>query len=162
MGHELELGLQLIFKGIRKLRGAYAQRKFTIDGRLVGDIGEVIAATYYDLSLYDNQKPDHDGHTSTGRKVQVKATFKESLTFSSVPEFYLGIKLFENGTYEEIYNGPGKVIFDHYRHRSGIGEKLLSFPNTELKRLSAKVASAKKIKLRADIGKPTRGGARNG
>jgi hypothetical protein len=145
MSNELELGLKHIFRGIRALRNAYSRKKFTIDGRLVGDIGEVVAATYYDISLYDVQKPGHDGHTSDGKKVQVKATFKESLTFSSVPDYYLGIKLFENGKYEEIFNGPGKVIFDHYKHRAGIGTKLLSFPIKELKVLSQGVAAKKKI-----------------
>jgi hypothetical protein len=42
--------LALIFQGIEKLKSAFPHRQFTIDGRLVGDIGEVIAALEYDLT----------------------------------------------------------------------------------------------------------------
>ena len=41
-------GLRLIFQGIAHLEKAFAYRAFTIDGRLVGDVGEVIAAVEYD------------------------------------------------------------------------------------------------------------------
>ena len=33
------------------LRAAYPDRKFTLDGRLVGDLGEVLAAEHYDIEL---------------------------------------------------------------------------------------------------------------
>jgi hypothetical protein len=36
--------LRLISEGIQHLKRAFPNRKFTIDGRLVGDIGEIIAA----------------------------------------------------------------------------------------------------------------------
>jgi hypothetical protein len=37
-------GLALMFHGIERLRSAFPNRHFTIDGRLVGDVGEVIGA----------------------------------------------------------------------------------------------------------------------
>ena len=42
--------LTLIFQGIERLHEAFPSRAFTIDGRLVGDIGEVIAELEYDLT----------------------------------------------------------------------------------------------------------------
>ena len=140
--------LELIFDGIEQLREAFPGKSFTIDGRLVGDIGEIIAAFEYDIELYEVQKADHDGETSDGRKVQVKATFKDSLTFKTVPDYYLGFKLFEDGRHEEIFNGPGRIIYEHYKHRKGIGETLLSFPVDELKRLSEMVPESERIRLR--------------
>jgi hypothetical protein len=131
--------LKLIFEGINRLKGAFPQKEFTIDGRLVGDIGEVVAALEYDVELFDVLHRGHDGKTSGGRFVQVKATFKDSLTFRTVPDYYLGLKLYRDGTHEEIYNGPGKLIFEKYKYRSGIGKDLLSFPNTDLRELSARV-----------------------
>jgi hypothetical protein len=50
-------GLRLIFEGIAELTKAFPNRAFTIDGRLVGDIGEVIAALEYDVILDDVSKP---------------------------------------------------------------------------------------------------------
>jgi len=140
--------LKSIFSGIIELHQAFPSKNFTIDGRLVGDIGEVIAALEYDFELYDVQMADHDGKTSDGRKVQVKATFKNSLTFTTVPDYYLGFKLYEDGNFEEIFNGPGHVIYERYKHRKGIGKTQLSFPLNELKQLSNGVSESEKIKRR--------------
>jgi hypothetical protein len=140
--------LELIFYGIELLREAFPWKSFTIDGRLVGDIGEIIATLQYDIELYEVQKANHDGETSNGRKVQVKATFKDSLTFKAVPDYYLGFKLFKDGRHEEIFNGPGRIIYQHYKHRKGIGETLLSFPVNKLKRLSEMVPESERIRLR--------------
>jgi hypothetical protein len=137
-----------IFVGIEHLRDAFPDKKFTIDGKLVGDIGEVIAALEYDVSLYVTQKAGHDGETSDGKRVQVKATFKKSLTFKTVPDYYLGFKLHRDGEYEEVFNGPGKVIFEHYSHRKGVGKGLLSFPISELRKLSKNVQRTERIRRR--------------
>ncbi len=140
--------LALIFQGISRLKETFRNREFTIDGRLVGDVGEVIAALEYDVILYDISQPDHDGTTSDGRRVQIKATFKDSLTFKTVPDYYLGFKLFPDGQYEEIFNGPGSVIQERYKHRKGIGVQLLSFPLKDLKTLSRDVLASERIEKR--------------
>ena len=137
--------LRHIFNGIKQLANAFPGKAFTIDGRLVGDIGEVIAALEYNIKLYTTQKAHHDGEASDGRKVQIKATFKDKLTFKAIPEYYLGFKLFEDGRYGEIFNGPGKIIFERYKHRQGIGKELLSFPIAELKKLSGTVPKSERI-----------------
>ncbi len=72
--------LRLIFQGIAQLRDALPNRAFTIDRRLVGDVGEVIAALEYDVVLHDVSQPNHDATASDGRNVQIKATFNDSLT----------------------------------------------------------------------------------
>lgn len=140
--------LGLIIQGIEKLRGAFPHRKFTIDGRLVGDIGEVIAELEYDLDIDHVSRPCHDAVTADGRRVQIKATFKDQLTFKTVPDFYLGFRLFPDGRHEEIYNGPGDLIYQRYASRKGIGEVLLSFPLSELRRLSASVDPTARIPRR--------------
>lgn len=141
--------LKLIFQGIEGLKEGFENRRqFTIDGRLVGDIGEVIAELEYDITIDKISQPGYDGTTSDGKRVQVKATFKNSLTFSSVPDLYLGLKLNEDGTFEEIYNGPGHHIGTRYKHRRGLGENLLSFPIGELKKLQLLVGPHEKIRRR--------------
>jgi hypothetical protein len=140
--------LTSIFQGIEILTTAFPNRRFTIDGRLVGDIGEIIAALEYDIALDEKSQPDYDGQTSDGRKVQIKATFKESLTFTTVPDYYLGFKLSADGSYEEIYNGPGQILYTRYSHRKGIGATLLSFPISELRELSKAVVSGERIPKR--------------
>lgn len=86
-------------------------KKFTLDGRLVGDIGEVLAQVEYDLELYKGLEKIHDAVTPDNRKVQIKATMKDSLTFpcaeSKIPDYYLGVKINKDGTLTEIFNGKG-------------------------------------------------------
>jgi hypothetical protein len=147
--HEtISAALVLIFQGIEQLSSAFPGRAFTIDGRLVGDIGEVIAALEYDVILDDLQQPIHDGSTSDGRRVQIKATFKERLNFKTASEYYLGFKLDADGSYEEVFNGPGSIIRDHFSHRRGIERVLLSFPVSELRKLAATVEQKDRIPKR--------------
>lgn len=146
--HSIAEALQLIFEGIRQLKKTFPEKEFTIDGRLVGDIGEIIATLEYEVELFDVLCKGYDGRMPDGRLVQVKATFKNSLTFRSVPDYYLGLKLYEDGRHEEVYNGPGRLIYDRYKHRSGIGKDLLSFPNAELRLLSASISGNDRIPRR--------------
>ena len=145
----IEEALNLIFSGIEKLQNAYPHRKFTIDGRLVGDIGEIIAERDYKITLDKKSKKDYDGTCEdTNDRVQIKATFKNSLTFKTVPTFYLGLKLSKNGNYEEIYNGPGQNIFEEFFDRAGIGEKQISLSIAKLQKLSHMIPEEEKIKKR--------------
>ncbi len=144
--------LDLIFRGIAILQTEFTNRRFTIDGRLVGDIGEIIAAAEFDVVLDEVGQADHDGHTSDGRHVQIKATFKDSLTFTTTPELYLGFKLYPDGGHEVVFNGPGEIIFNEYKHRQGIGVKQLSFPISRLKELSTTVPDKDRVPKRAEKG----------
>ena len=140
-------GLALIFQGIERLKDEFPTRTFTIDGRLVGDIGEVIAELEYDVSLHIVAQPRHDGKTSDGREVRLEH-FQGSLTFVSVPDYYLGFKLYVDGNYEEVFNGPGSLIYERYQTRKDIGKRLLSFPISELRKLSQNVERDKRIPKR--------------
>jgi hypothetical protein len=141
--------LELIFRGIDKLKECFPEKAFTIDGRLVGDIGEVLVALEYEVKLYEVQTPAHDGETPDGRKVQVKATFKDKLTMTAVPELYLGLQLSPDGNHREVYNGPGALIAEEFAHRSGIGERQLSFSIAALQQLSQRVPAGQKVARRA-------------
>ncbi|WP_250493784.1 hypothetical protein [Caballeronia sp. GAWG1-1] len=149
MSHpQIKEGLKCIFEGIELLRVQFPHRRFTIDGRLVGDIGEIIAELLYDVKLDEVSEPCHDGVTSSGRRVQVKASFQDHLTFGKTPDYMLGLKLNYDGTFEEIYNGPGAIVRQRYEHRKHVGEKLLSFPMSELRKLSSDVAPQDRIAKR--------------
>ena len=62
--------LKPIFEAVQRLKRAFPNRAFTIDGRLVGDMGEVIAALEYDLILHDVSRPTHDATTLDGRNAR--------------------------------------------------------------------------------------------
>ena len=136
---KVKTALKKIFSGIDELKGLFPQKNFTVDGRLVGDIGEMLAFRDYEITLYQRLSPKHDGETLAGKKVQIKATFKNSLTFKNIPEYYLGIKLNQNGTYEEIFNGPGQIIARRYKYKKNFGKVAFSIPISTLKDLITKV-----------------------
>jgi len=132
----IEQALTQIFQAIDELRTEFDnKRQFTLDGRIVGDIGEILAEIDYDLIIDKVQQADHDAITSDGRRVQIKATFKDKLTFKTTPELYLGLKLYKDAKYDVIYNGSGLHIENAYKHRKGLGRKQLSFSIDQLKAL---------------------------
>lgn len=145
--------LEHIFNGISKLREEFKKKHFTIDGRLVGDIGEVIAERDFDIILHKKQKPYSDAVTSDGKKeVQIKATFKDTLTFKKSKGengeslLYLGFKLNEDGSYEVIYNGPCDLIAEKFSHRKGLEKDLLSFSIKSLSELSKKIPDNERVR----------------
>jgi len=99
-------------RGVVTLSRACRIRKFTPDGRLVGDVGEFLAVRYYDMKLYGKQTEGHDGETSKGWRVQVKATFGKNLYMRKVPDYLLGFQLREDGGFREVFNGPGELVRD--------------------------------------------------
>lgn len=133
---------------VQKLNVSYPKKKFTLDGRLVGDLGEILVEEFYDVLLYENIKAEYDGETSDNKKVQIKTTMLDSLTFPAnhIPEYYIGIKIASNGSLEEIYNGPGKYIFELVKNRSIPKNQLHILPIKKLKEISEKIKEEDRIK----------------
>ena len=114
----------------------------------MGDIGESLAGLDYQVILDSKSRALHDAVTLDGRNVQIKATFQDHLTFKKPPELYLGLKLHRDGSYEEIFNGPGSLIFERYAHRAHIGEKLLRFPIAELRAIGRNIPMESRVQRR--------------
>ncbi len=136
---------------VEKLCAAYPKKKFTLDGRLVGDIGEVLVENAYELQLFEDVKRHHDADCSDGRLVQIKATMKKSLTFPAdhVPNYYLAVQIHSDGTFTEVFNGPGAIAWEAVKHRAAPKTNLHSVPIATLMRLQARVPSGDKIPLRS-------------
>ena len=142
----------------QKLRDKYKDhgKQFSLDGKLVGDIGEVLAAAKYDLKLYKENEPIHDAEEiSTLRKVQIKASFKNYSYFpygeGKVPEYFLSINILENGEIEELFNGPGAFIVEHYivaRKLKDYNKTFYTLSPSILKKLNELVHTDDKIKLK--------------
>ena len=102
-----------LYKITNELENSYPGRKFTIDGHLVGSIGEVIVAEHYNLDLLPNSTKTHDARTKDGKMVQIKATQVKGIAISSEPDYLIVIRLLSDGSWEEIYNGPGRAAWDN-------------------------------------------------
>jgi hypothetical protein len=149
---QIEKALKSIFHGIGLLQRSFSNRQFTIDGRPVGDMGEIIAAAEFDITLDEKSMAKHDGTSRDGRKVQVKATFKDKLTFRTVPDYYLGLQLYRDGRHEVVFNGPGHIIGEVLKRRKGFGISLISLTTSRLRRVSATVPDSDRIQRRVKEG----------
>ena len=96
-----------LIKIVNELESDFPGRHFTLDGHLVGSIGEVLTVYYYGIELYTASAVAHDGEVD-GRKVQIKITQQDSILISHEPEYLIALYLNKDGTVYEIYNGPGK------------------------------------------------------
>ena len=115
-----------LYKITNELGSSYPGRKFTIDGHLVGSIGEVIVAEHYGLELLRNSTETHDAVSTEGKYIQIKATQINRIAISSEPDYLIVIKLFSDGSWEEVYNGPGKPVWDNAGKMQKNGQRPIS------------------------------------
>ena len=115
-----------LYRITNELEYAYPGRKFTPDGHLVGSIGEVIVAEHYGLTLLPNSTKTHDAITIDDKYVQIKATQVKGVSISSEPDYIIVIKLFSDGTWEEIYNGPGNLVWNNAGKMQKNGQRPIS------------------------------------
>ncbi|MBR3312040.1 MAG: hypothetical protein IKG15_09510 [Solobacterium sp.] len=115
--------IQELFITVNELEVEFPERRFTIDGHLLGSIGEVLSAYYYGIELYRSSTKVHDGEIGK-RKVQIKITQQDNILISAEPDYLLVLYLAKNGIVYEVYNGPGKEPWNtaskkdshNYRH----------------------------------------------
>ncbi len=115
-----------LYKITNELEQSYPGRKFTPDGHLVGSIGEVIVAEHYGLILLPNSTKTHDALSGDGKQVQIKATQVKSVSISLQPDYIIVIKLFSDGSWEEVYNGPGKPVWENAGKMQKNGQRTIS------------------------------------
>jgi hypothetical protein len=141
----------------KKLKDKYIHlnKQFSLDGKLVGDIGEVLVAEKYGIELYPENTAVYDGfEIKTGRKVQIKASFKSYSYFpysaNKLPDYFLSVNILENGELEELFNGPGSFLKEHYidaRRLKHYKETFYTLSKGRLKELNSLVPNEEKIKI---------------
>lgn len=119
---------------------------FTLDGNLVGDIGEALAVEYFGIILNDRCGEGIDGTATDGRSVQVKTTgtgrgpaFRDTehahyMLFFSVD--------FAACTASVVYNGPEAPVRAKLP-ASGAGQKSVSM--SQMRALDALVPDADRL-----------------
>lgn len=149
-----DIAIRKLLSIVEELRKEYPNKQFTLDGRLVGDLGEIIVEQNYDVELYKKLVPIYDGEDSRKRKVQIKATFNKTLGFpckeNEIPDYYIGIKIFPDGTFQEIYNGPGKIIWEMIRYRKPTKNSIFSISNSSLENMNKNILKEDRINLRVE------------
>jgi hypothetical protein len=99
-----------LYQIVAEVEAMFQGRPFTPDGHMVGSLAECFAEYYYGLKLYACSYPGHDAQTEDC-KVEIKATQGNSVSLRSGPEKLLVFRLLRDGSFEEIYNGPGAPVW---------------------------------------------------
>lgn len=100
--------LKQIYRAVAGLEKMFPGRHFTTDGHMAGSIGEAIAAYHYRIELY---KPSHrmfDGRKDE-KEIQIKATQKGVADLKPGGGTLLVLKLEQDASFEEVYNGNAKT-----------------------------------------------------
>lgn len=130
---------------VDKLEAMFPGRPFTPDGHMVGSLGECLVADAYDLELMPPSNNGYDALTKAGKKVEIKATQARSVAFRSCPEHTIIIRILPDGTFEECYNGPGGLIWQHFEGRTMPSNGQYQISVNQVKELYATVPDSQRI-----------------
>ena len=132
---EFSSAVKNVFDACRRLSKASGwMRPFTPDGRMVGDIGEVIAGIFYQVNLHNIGRHNWDG-TYNNRNVQIKATGGKGTYLKKPPKesFAKGLLMVfhidrESGKYELVYNGDIQRVWCDLKNKKPdiTGAKIIS------------------------------------
>ena len=142
---ELTVIINELYALTARLEKMYPGRHFTPDGHLVGSIGEVFAAERYGISLFTAGCETHDGKAPDGRLVQIKATQRRSVGIYEEPEYLLVFSIDAEGRLSEVYNGPGKPVWQLFagKKRPKTGQYQVSL--SRLRELNERVSPRDRI-----------------
>jgi hypothetical protein len=111
-----------IFALVVELRRRFPGKRFTPGDKLIGDTGETLAEKLFDLEPLGDPK-SHDFRCCTTKlKVQVKTTSGESVGLGLKKEEFqhlLVFKLYAEGDYELLYDGPGAPVWKATENKKG-------------------------------------------
>ena len=113
---QLKTVMHNLWDCVEQLKLEYPGRPFTIDGLLLGTLGEVYAAKHFNLKLNDNPiERGYDATDKEGRKYQIKTTqaarFNFKIPAKEMTLIFIKIDK-EKLTTLTIYKVDGKHIWD--------------------------------------------------
>jgi len=114
MRKEIINKIKKLFEARDELKSMCKNWKFTLDGKLFGDIGEAIVCHHFDLKPLKEGTKTHDAVSKNGSVlVKIKTTQKDRVGLGlEVRKFQhlIVVKIEDNGEYRFVYNGPGEMV----------------------------------------------------
>ena len=127
-----------------RLKQIHPHRNFTLDGILVGSLGEVLAEYYYGLSPLNTGTKCHDCFIGDC-KVQVKTTQKDAIQIGEPCEHLIALKLLPDGSAEELFNGPGHLVWDVVKDKPLPKNGLYAVRVTKLRELMKSISAGDRL-----------------
>ena len=134
---QLKAGFKKLIEGRNLLRaeylrhtdgGGHGPRDFSLDGRLVGDLGELVAAMIAPIVLTDGAGPEYDGYLNDhpDQKVQVRCSLRDdSISIKHGQGHFIAVQIREDdgGQYRVVYDGPAKKPWIYVNATKHTGER---------------------------------------
>ena len=136
--------IKTLYQISHELEELFPGRHYTPDGHMIGSIGEALAASCYGLTLFEAGRVTHDAKAPDGRLVQIKATQIDRVALSSEPNWLLVLQIHSDGTFSEVYNGPGKLAWDNCGKLQKNGQQPISL--AKLRSLQVEVPEEERLK----------------
>ncbi|MGC8122117.1 DUF6998 domain-containing protein [Marinobacter sp. VGCF2001] len=134
-----------LYATVNELEGMFPGRHFTPDGHMVGSLGECLVADAYNLDLKTASNKGYDAITKCGLEVEIKATQSNSVAFRSQPQHTIIIKIMPDGTFEEIYNGPGVLVWEQFNGKRVPSNGQFQISLNKLRQLNQSVTVADRV-----------------
>lgn len=146
MDHEKFKSLiKQLYSTVNELESMFPGRHFTPDGHMVGSIGESLVADAYGLELMTASNKGFDAISTTGKQIEIKASQARSAAFRSEPEHAIVIKILPDGSFDEIYNGPGSLIWRQFLDKPLPNNGQYQISLNKLKILNEQVAESMRV-----------------
>ena len=133
-----------LYQIVDELEEMFPGRHFTPDGHLVGSLGEALVAYHYGLDLLTASEKGRDA-VKDGVSIEIKATQGSRVAFRHEPEHAIVIKIHTDGTFSEIYNGPGDLVWAQFKERNLPSNGQYQIAISRLKSLQKSVPDALRI-----------------
>lgn len=101
-----------IYEAVETLSARYPGRPFTLDGHMMGSIGEVVAAEAFGLNLYPPSQAVHDAWDDKG-DVQIKITAGKHVSMYACCDRLLVLRIVNPEEAEVVYDGCGGAAWEH-------------------------------------------------
>lgn len=127
--------------------------KFTLDGRLLGDIGEALVADAFGITLCEQWEGGVDGRALDGRTVQIKATQDvksgPSYTPGKPANHLIFVWLDFGGIVKRgahvLYNGPEEAVRSLIRKSAEDWKFTITLRRGEVRALDAKLSDDQRL-----------------
>ena len=130
-----------LYEIVDSLETIFPGRSFTPDGHLVGSLGECLAADAFGLTLNPASTEGYDAVAVDGKKVEIKATQRSSVSLSVVDkveaDLLLVLQLMRDGSFDVVYNGPASPAWDASGKPQKNGQRQISV--SKLRRMQVEV-----------------------
>jgi hypothetical protein len=130
---ELQKIIVELWEIVERLEKNYFEddRKFTIDGHLLGSIGEVYAKEKFNLKLLPSSEKCHDAiDEHTKERYQIKITQRNKVGLRHKPDNLIVIRIEKNGMPNVVYNGKGESVWDLIKNKKA-EQKFISIKQLE-------------------------------